>query len=217
MGYYSVNTDKSVRMIFKSENRPESVDIFIDNCKLKNISKFTYLGITLSANSKFYQAQKALTEQAMKALFSLNTVFEKVSLHVSEKVKLFDAMVVPILNYGSEIWGFHSAPDIERVHTQFLKQLLCVRPQTCNDAVYGQLGRVPMSVIRKVCIVKYWFKIMKNSGLMLHRIFLDQNISNLTDSWSNKVKDLLYNLGFAYLWNDENVTKLQRKPLYHYN
>ena len=200
-------------MVFKSGNRPETVDIFFDNCKLKNVSKFTYLGVTLSANGKFYQAQKALTEQATKALFSLNTLFENVSLHVSEKVKLFDAMVVPILNYGSEIWGFHSAPDIERVHTKFLKQILCVRPQTCNDAVYGELGRVPMSVIRKVRIVKYWFKIMKNPGSLLHRIFLDQNISNIADSWPNKVKDLLYNLGFAYLWNDENVTKLQLRKI----
>ena len=56
----TVNTDKTVLMVFKSGNRPETVDIFFDNCKLKNVSKFTYLGVTLSANGKFYQAQKAL-------------------------------------------------------------------------------------------------------------------------------------------------------------
>ena len=50
---------------------------------------------------------------------------------------------------------------------------------------------------------------------MLHRIFLDQiiHVSNLADSWSNKVKDLLYNLGLAYLWNDDNVTKLQLRRI----
>ena len=47
------------------------------------------------------------------------------------------------------VWGGYSTPDIEREHTKFLKQVLGVRPQKCNDAVYGDLGRVPLSVIRK--------------------------------------------------------------------
>ena len=33
-------------------------------------------------------------------------------------------MILPILCYGSELWGFHKAVDIERVHTKVLKQLL---------------------------------------------------------------------------------------------
>ena len=55
----------------------------------------------------------------MKALFSLNSLFNVVPLELSEKIKLFDTMIAPILNYGSEIWGFHNAPDIERVHIKF--------------------------------------------------------------------------------------------------
>ena len=57
------------------------------NKLLKNVSKFTYLGVTLSANGKFYQAQKSLSEQAKKALFSLNSLFETVHLDLSEKFK----------------------------------------------------------------------------------------------------------------------------------
>ena len=72
--------------------------------------------MTLSSNGKFYQAQKALPEQATKALFSLNNLFDKIDLSISEKLKLFDSMIQPILNYASEIRGFHPAPDIERVH-----------------------------------------------------------------------------------------------------
>ena len=47
-----------------------------------------------------------------------------ISLDISDKVRLFDSMILPILCYGSELWGFHKAVDIERVHTKFLKQLL---------------------------------------------------------------------------------------------
>ena len=40
-----------------------------------------------------------------------------ISLDISDKVRIFDSMVLPILCYGSEVWGFHNAVDIERVHT----------------------------------------------------------------------------------------------------
>ena len=64
-----------------------------------------------------------------------------ISLDISDKVRLFDSMVLPILCYGSEVWGFHKAVDIERVHTNFLKQLLSARQQTSNVCIYGETGR----------------------------------------------------------------------------
>ena len=51
----------------------------------------------------FFKLQKSLAEQANKALFSLNKLFDKVSLNITEKLKLFDSVVLPILNYGCEI------------------------------------------------------------------------------------------------------------------
>ena len=70
-------------------------------------------------------------------------------------------MILPTLTYGSEIWRFHPASDIERVHLKFLKQIFCVKPQTSNITVHGELGRVPLSIIRKERILKYWYKLMK--------------------------------------------------------
>lgn len=59
-------------------------------------------------------------------------------MNISDKVKLFDSMINPILNYGSEVWGFHKGPDIERVHIKFLKRLLGVRQQifSCSILCY---------------------------------------------------------------------------------
>ena len=31
-------------------------------------------------------------------------------------MELFDKLISPILNYGSEVWGFHDAPEIEKVY-----------------------------------------------------------------------------------------------------
>ena len=48
-------------------------------------------------------------------------------------LSLFDKLVTPILNYGSEVWGFCKANQIERVHLQFCKNLLGVKQSTQNN------------------------------------------------------------------------------------
>ena len=58
-------------------------------------------------------------------------------------------MILPILMYATDIWSFHEDIDIEKVHVKFLKQLLSVRSLTCNNAVYGESGRVPLIMKRK--------------------------------------------------------------------
>lgn len=87
-----VNTNKTVVMLCKNGNRNENFNVFYNNERLNIVKTFTYLGVTLSSNGKFYQTQKALSKQANKALYSLNALFDTVPMDISEKIKLFDAM-----------------------------------------------------------------------------------------------------------------------------
>jgi len=64
----------------------------------------------------------------MKAIFALNKYLHRfTNIYVRHKLKLFDKLVLPILTYGCEVWGFHTANSIERVHLQFCKRLLGVK------------------------------------------------------------------------------------------
>ena len=91
-------------------------------------------------------------------------------------------MVMPILMYGVEAWGFHSSPDAERAYLKFLKHMLSVRPQTTNAAVYGELGRVPLHILRKERLLKYWFKILNSRDTLIYKAF-----TILKDSRQNTV------------------------------
>ena len=64
------------------------------------------------------------------------------------------------LNYGCEGWGFHKAPNVERVHLNFCKKILQVKRTTQNDFIYGELGRYPMFVCRQIRIIRYWLNIV---------------------------------------------------------
>ncbi len=68
---------------------------------------------------------------------------------------LFDKLIVPILQYGSEVWGFTQAHNIERVQLSFCKNLLGVKQCTQNDFIYGEVGRTTLIVRRHFTIIKY--------------------------------------------------------------
>ena len=204
----TVNIDKTVVMVCKKGNKLENIELFYDNHKLNIVTKFTYLGVTLSSNGSYLQAQKILSQQAMKALYSLNSLFDNISLDISDKIKLFDSMISSILNYGCEIWGFHKAPDVERIHLKFLKNIINVRQQTTNTAIYGEFGRVPMQVIRKTRLIRYWYKILQNPDSLVFKLYNQRNELGLhVNKWANNIKDMLDNLGYSFLWDNDSVSQ----------
>ena len=96
---------------------------------------------------------------------------------------------------------------------KFIKRILGIRPQTTNAAVYGELGRVPLNIVRKERILKYWFKNQKSEESLINKLFKYQieNNNNNDAMWTDQVKNLLSELGFTYLWQNNNITELQLK------
>ena len=54
-----VNIDKTVAMIFKKGNRVENVELYYNNVRLRNVRKFTYLGVRLTSNGIFFTNSKS--------------------------------------------------------------------------------------------------------------------------------------------------------------
>lgn len=100
----------------------------------------------------------ALQEQALKAYHNLLSLFDKVNFDVKTKLLLFDRMIVPILLYGSEVWGIYNNDRykiVDKLHFRFCKYILGVKYQTPNNVVLGELGRLPLSVIGKERAMTY--------------------------------------------------------------
>lgn len=119
-------------------------------------------------------------------------------------------MVGSILNFGSEIWGMHEATDIELLHTKFLRRVLCVKRSTNLSALYGELGRVPLAVFRKINIIKYWIKILGHADSSLIKqtyTFLKADADSGREyrglNWAAQVKSILDVHGLSYVWNQQ--------------
>lgn len=107
----------------------------------------------------------------------------------------------------SEVWGIHPAPDIELIHTKFLRRLLGVRKSTNLTALYGELHRVPMYITRKINMIKYWAKMLcqKDSSLIKRTyLFLlteiDTNANYNQTNWAFQIKSILEEHGLNNIW-----------------
>ena len=72
---------------------------------------------------------------------------------------MYDAQILPILMYGSELWGFQQFAVIEKAHMFACKRFFNVSVQTPNKIIYRDLGRYPMFITSAVLCVKYWLRI----------------------------------------------------------
>ena len=142
--------------------------------------------------------KKRIASHATYALHNLFRLFKNVELPISEKCKLFDTLVGSILNYGGEILGQNEAKDIELIHTKFCRWILNVRKSTNLTGLYGELGRVPFIVQRKVRMINYWIKLLRSNDQLLHKKVYNMlmqdannNISYNGSNWAFQIKSLL--------------------------
>jgi hypothetical protein len=198
-------------MIFEN-GRSTHMDIKIYNTTIELVKSFKYLGVHLFSNGSFQRSQKLIAQHASFSLHKLFQIFDRTVLPTSQKIKLFDILVGSILNYCSEVWGLHPASDIELVHTRFLRNILGVKKSTNLAALYGELGRVPMFVMRKYNMIKYWNKLitLDNDSIVkkvYNNLKLDDqnNLTYKNRNWVSQIKQILNEHGFGYVWLSQKL------------
>ena len=137
-------------------------------------------------------------------MYSILKKSRLLNLSVDDQLHLFDKIVIPILLYGCEIWGFGNLDVIERVQLKFCKMVLNLKPSTPNYMIYGELGRVPMSVHIKTRIISYWSQILtgkqtKYSFILYNLLYCKFN-NGYETKWMGNLKSILDSSGFSYIW-----------------
>ena len=121
----NINVNKTKTVIFE-KGRPTKFDFYMYNSKVEIVDSFKYLGVHLYKNGKWNRTQARISQHAAYSLHKLFIICNQLDLKVDMKNKLFDYLVLPILNYGAEIWGFNMAPSVENILKRFCRKILCV-------------------------------------------------------------------------------------------
>ena len=89
-----------------------------------------YLGNCFPCNNNMNKGISVLKNQAYRAMFSLIEKSRKLGLDFDIQLQLIDSLILPILLYGCEVWGFKQNYMLERLHLQYCKMLLNVKKCT---------------------------------------------------------------------------------------
>lgn len=206
----TVNLVKTKVMVFRNGGKLRRTERwFYAGSKVEVVSTYKYLGIIISSSGNWFKAQETLAGQASKAIFILKKRIHKFGVLSPQLVfKMFDTMILPIMMYGSEIWGFHPCKQLDIVHNKFCKFYLGLGQSTPNIAVLGELGRYPLSTLRHIRIIKFWVKVLElNNNRYTKKCYkllydLDQVDRK---SWVSEVKQLLIAHGMQEAWFNQGV------------
>ena len=115
---------------------------------------------------------------------------------------------------------------IDKIHIKFCKNILGVRTQSPNYAVYGDLGRYSLSVIAKERSIKFWLKILAYNNSLTFNLFQTQidDLDALAQpgrfkhkrSWAHGIKSLLDNLGFSQMWHNQLIEVIRNRIRDHF-
>ena len=169
------------------------------------VGDYKYLGVLFNYNGRFRKGELELKETATRAMYSLVSKCRKFDLPVDIQLELFTATVLPILTYASEIWGYHIARELEYMYMKFLKQVLGVHKNTCNDMVYGELGVFPLDIYIKSRMIGYWSRLIsgKNSKLsyVMYQCLLQlDRLGLFTSPRLACIKNVCNDCGFPGMW-----------------
>jgi hypothetical protein len=170
---------------------------------LEIVNSFNYLGFVFNNGGSCRKGIENLAGKGLKSIFALINLTKNTSAPIKLTLDLFDTYVASVLSYCSEIWGFSQAETIERVHRKYLKRILNVKMSTNTLALYGETGRYPLIISRKIKIIKYWFKLINSysTNTILYATYITLlNDCESRNNWLSNVRQLLQDTGFNDVW-----------------
>ena len=106
----NVNLDKTKIIVFAPGRRRKFGRFklpfkFGDNV-IDIVDDYVYLGTTFNFNGTFEKAKAKQALQAKKASYGLMSRIRQHNLTFEVSIELIEKLIIPILLYGSEIWGY---------------------------------------------------------------------------------------------------------------
>ena len=201
----SVNMKKSKIIVFRNGGPLRSNEKWMyQGHNMEVTPHYKYLGVRFASRLTWNLAHDELSKQSSKSLINIRKLYRECgTLPPSMLFNLFDKLIVPILCYGSEVWGYEKSEKIETVHTKFCKWVLGVSYRTSNTAVLAECGRFPIYTTYFVNCVKYWLKVTLKEGHRLTKRNLEMSTSldkAGRKTWSTHIRKLLCKYGFYEVW-----------------
>ena len=206
----TVNLKKTKIVVFRRGGIVKQCEQwYLNRQPIQIVAYYKYLGTFFTSFLKWSKTHQHQVTQAHKALVLIKKfLYICTNVRIQDAFFLFDRMVVPILLYGAELWGYETINLIENVQSQYCKYLLKLSVNTENVAALGECGRYPLYVKYHLKCIRYWIKLlhMTNDRYPKHAYDMLYNLDCAgRTTWATNIKQLLFKYGFGFVWISQNI------------
>ena len=212
------NADKTKVVIF-SKQKVKANNVFrLGDKELEIVDEFKYLGVTFKYNGHFNNNLEVLKEQGNRAMLSVIKNARENKLPIDLQFELFDRMVMPVILYGCEIWGYKNLGTLETLHLKFCKYVMKLKSATPDVMVYGESGRFKVEYYAKIRMLNFWSSIAcgdnNKLSFQMYNICKQRYENGLPSSeWIVNLAKMLDSYGINYIPNDELYIKAAVKHM----
>ena len=137
-----INSEKSKVVHFRPNSKPRTHYIFkCGDDTVEVVDKYKYLGLILTEYLDHKFMADTVAKSASRALgFLISKSKSMGGVPFRCFTKLYDALVMSVINYGSSIWGGKEFSSISSVHNRAGRYYLGLGRYTPNAALQGELG-----------------------------------------------------------------------------
>jgi len=199
-----ININKTKIVVFSRGKIRNLPLITFGDTPLEVVFEYVYLGITFNYNGTFIKAIGKLYKSASKAMFSVIKKSRRLHLDFDTQLHLFDSMVVPIMLYGSEVWGYSDLKLLGKLQIKFCKIILNVKKSTPNNMVLGELGTFPLELAVHTRMVTFWCKLIQGYPFKIsfNLYSLLCKLDNVSP-WIKHLQTILNNCGLTWIWSSQ--------------
>ena len=206
----SINMSKTEVIVFRNGGPLRTNEKWYFNGNLIKITNmYKYMGLLFTPKLAWTSAKYKLVAQARKAIYSIKSYQHAFGFFpCNEYFKIFDAVIVPILTFGAEIWGTEYTSIIENLHFKYCREFLGVNQSTNSSVVLAECGRLPLCVFYKLKVIKYWIKLlhMVNTRYPKQCYLMLKGYDEIgRTNWVMKVRELLQSYGFGVVWLSQEL------------
>jgi Reverse transcriptase (RNA-dependent DNA polymerase) len=204
---FKFNISKSNVMVVGKRNQIRSKPYYLGLDILSVVKTYKYLGLDFEDNLRWDITRQRLLSKAKSRLAMLSKALSE-GLSLRAALNVWWSMVVPVLNYGSEIWGATAAfEEAEKVQLEAGRRMLGVSRTMANAVMRGELGWWTMRAQRDMKMLMYWARLVRMDDTRLVKQvyrYRKEKIKRVND-WCSLVRKILVSIDLGHVWETELV------------
>lgn len=164
----SLNVNKTQLSIYHCKNkRIDPIEMLIDKSQITRVDNFNLLGLTINEHLDWKPHINRVASTLTRAIGILCRLKNFLPLRV--KVLLYNALILPHLNYGILAWGY-DCNRIFKLQKKAIRVISCSKFNAHTDPIFKRLKILKLEDLQKLSILKFYYKYQKQ---LLPDYFLD--------------------------------------------